>query len=776
MRCRPSRWLWGLLPLALIGYIVYIGERPRIEKDLQARTNAALQQQGLGWASLNFAGRDGVITGTAESETDQADLRKVAASVYGVRIVDDRTTLIELIKPYAWSAKREPGAIRLTGYVPSGSERQAIVAAAKAAFPVAQIDDKLKFGRGIDKRANWLNGAKFGIAQLARLEQGEVRLDGMAMSLTGQATSPADYVAVVAAMQKRPAQIALNKLNVVAPVVDPYVLTARTTGNKVVALAGYVPTDTARAALIAATKKSFRGYQITDTLQVANGAPSGLVEVAVGTLPVLAQLEMGELSFSRRTVSLTGQTAEQAAAEAATAAFKTAVVAPFTGTPKVDFRIAAQRDIAPYVWSACYQNEVLTLDGYVPDDAARQSIVGYAGQRFLGRTIADRMQIGAGVPAPAETWLASVQAGIRTVSLIGTGCARQIDKKLVVQGDTSVKGLPERVSAILAQALPKGYAGDAQIALLAQPEPPVVPVVKAVPKVEPKVEPKVQPAPPPVIEPPIAAPFYSTVKYDGINVILDGVVPSDEARRQILSFAQKAFPERTFTDQLSVARGAPGRWVDVMLAGLGQLAQLDAGQFTLSDSRAFLSGATDNEQVLATARKTLGSSLPNGYSGGEQIAYVPPPKPDPKILATKQKQSAYDVGKLLASAKPLNGGECQAVLETVARRGKALFGRGSATIDAAGKETLNQLVPVAARCPGARIRIGGHTDSDGAATFNQRLSERRAIAVVDYLGASGVDRARLTSVGFGESQPVVENTTAELKSQNRRIEFEVDLQ
>ncbi|HEU4431273.1 MAG TPA: OmpA family protein [Myxococcota bacterium] len=84
-------------------------------------------------------------------------------------------------------------------------------------------------------------------------------------------------------------------------------------------------------------------------------------------------------------------------------------------------------------------------------------------------------------------------------------------------------------------------------------------------------------------------------------------------------------------------------------------------------------------------------------------------------------------------------------------------------------EAANQLGQV----PGARVSVEGHTDSVGADAYNQSLSERRAGSVRDYLVEKGVDASRLSVAGYGESQPVADNATAEGRALNRRVELKV---
>ncbi|KNX40139.1 putative lipoprotein YiaD precursor [Roseovarius tolerans] len=75
------------------------------------------------------------------------------------------------------------------------------------------------------------------------------------------------------------------------------------------------------------------------------------------------------------------------------------------------------------------------------------------------------------------------------------------------------------------------------------------------------------------------------------------------------------------------------------------------------------------------------------------------------------------------------------------------------------------------RYPDTTVQVVGHTDSDGDASYNQGLSERRANAVADVLMNGGVTFSRINAFGRGEDQPVASNLTAEGKAQNRRVEI-----
>ncbi len=75
--------------------------------------------------------------------------------------------------------------------------------------------------------------------------------------------------------------------------------------------------------------------------------------------------------------------------------------------------------------------------------------------------------------------------------------------------------------------------------------------------------------------------------------------------------------------------------------------------------------------------------------------------------------------------------------------------------------------------PDIQVELGGHTDAVGSDEYNQKLSERRAQAVADYLAGKGIAASRMTSVGYGEAQPVADNETDEGREMNRRTELKV---
>ncbi len=82
---------------------------------------------------------------------------------------------------------------------------------------------------------------------------------------------------------------------------------------------------------------------------------------------------------------------------------------------------------------------------------------------------------------------------------------------------------------------------------------------------------------------------------------------------------------------------------------------------------------------------------------------------------------------------------------------------------------LNDAAATLQKNPTIKVEVAGHTDSDGSAEYNESLSARRAQTVHDYLADRGIAVNRMTVRGYGESQPIADNSTATGKAQNRRV-------
>ncbi|MFT4045732.1 MAG: OmpA family protein [Solimonas sp.] len=97
----------------------------------------------------------------------------------------------------------------------------------------------------------------------------------------------------------------------------------------------------------------------------------------------------------------------------------------------------------------------------------------------------------------------------------------------------------------------------------------------------------------------------------------------------------------------------------------------------------------------------------------------------------------------------------------------------SARLTAAAKAELDKIAQGLKGQPTMGLIIEGHTDATGADAYNLKLSKQRAAAAKTYLVEQGIESSRLTSEGYGESQPIATNKTKEGRAENRRVEFKV---
>ena len=106
-------------------------------------------------------------------------------------------------------------------------------------------------------------------------------------------------------------------------------------------------------------------------------------------------------------------------------------------------------------------------------------------------------------------------------------------------------------------------------------------------------------------------------------------------------------------------------------------------------------------------------------------------------------------------------------------RNEVLFDFDSAGLRSASRDSLEEMADVFQKYPDTTIVVEGHTDSTGSAAYNNRLSQRRAGTVENYLQDLGVRGSRIEAIGYGESQPRSSNGTASGRQLNRRVEIHV---
>jgi OOP family OmpA-OmpF porin len=461
--CQPRRWGLGLPFLLLLVVLAALWRQGGVEADLARRATDALARAGHGWAGIVLAGRDATLTGEAADSKARGAAQALAGQVSGIRRAADGTTLLAEASPFTFTAIRDGARLGLGGFAPPG-EAATLVAAARRLLPDAVIDDQLKPARGAP--SGFGAAAAFGLAELARLEQGTLSVSGQMLSLTGRAADFATFDALRARLAAPPAGFTvvrgLGDGDILPPRVRPFTFTAEKGAGGLV-LSGFVPGEAARAAVLGVARAL--GGTVTDSLRVADGAPAGdWAGAATRLLGELGRLESGRAALTDDRIAIAGRGGDGIAADDIRAGL---------GRLPPGFTISEiaieSRAIRPYLFNASRGEGVLALSGFVPDARARAEILAFARRHFERETIDDRLQEGIGAPAD---FLAAVRAGLAGLSRLAPGASLSLSNL-----DAALRGLAlldfarEEVAADFRREVPAGFASRIEVATAPLPPP-----------------------------------------------------------------------------------------------------------------------------------------------------------------------------------------------------------------------------------------------------------------------------------------------------------------
>lgn len=360
---QPSKWWWGLIPLAILWILATIFTGQSINNDLGSRSTSALGTSVQNPA-FSVSGRDVSVSGTVFSPDEASQIAGAVDQVWGVRKVLVDAKEPDVAKPFNWGITHEGSGVVLTGNVPNPTTRDKIVSAAKTAFSGAEIKDEMQYASGAPDAYD--GGVQFGLAQLARLAKGSVSLSDTALAISGTADTSGAYEAITAALKTLPQGLTLAKSDITAPApvaaaapaaattpAATSTTTAAVTAASTVApalapssfsfdalreagklrLSGNYPDDDAHSKIIDAARNLFSSDEISDELKAAPGAPNGFVTAALGGLNALSRLAKGSFSLSGTDAKLSGEALYNGAVKSIQDSFAAAIPEGFKATP-----------------------------------------------------------------------------------------------------------------------------------------------------------------------------------------------------------------------------------------------------------------------------------------------------------------------------------------------------------------------------------------------------------------------------------------------------------
>jgi outer membrane protein OmpA-like peptidoglycan-associated protein len=690
--------------LAVLATAIESGE---VERDLAARVTGQLVAAGQDWAVVSVSGRGVEIGGVAPSEEAQRLALEAATVVSGTGSISDRSELLAVVSPYVWSGSRLGRMVSLTGYVPSEGARSSLLAAARRSLPEGEIVDEMKPARGAPTAFN--AATTFALERLADLSEGLVTITDGTLSVKGVALSPEAYQrSRLAFRDGPPSAVTLGPVDITPARAEPFVWSASYDGEAVT-IAGYVPNDVVKEALVATAKVALPSATINDETTIASGEPEGFGEAASFAITALGRLREGGVMLDGLTLDMAG--------EARSVEDYQAVVDGVGGTlPKGIVLVANEimpAFVEPYGWSGRKEGDSVVVTGYVPSLAGRDEVMEAAASVFAGLSVTSDIKVAAG--EPKMDWIGAVKFAMTQLAALERGTVELGDKSYAIEGEAR--------------------DSDAFAALLVANER-TLPASLELAKAD--------------VSPPRASPYRFAVAHGTDGVVLTGFAPTESDKAGLVEVAGTLFGGAKVVDRIAFGSGAPPDFVAAASAAMDAAARLAGGKAEMVNTRVRVSGEAFFQRAMNEVQVAARDGMPEGYT--LELA-----------IMTRQ------VGQ------PLDPTQCRDRLQADLKTGRIEFEGSNATLAEASLGLLDHVAGTLLRCGDIGIEVAAHADSDGSESKNRDLTQARADTVVDYLVDAGVKREQLTAVGYGEDNPVADNATEEGKRANRRIEFLVQL-
>ena len=268
---------------------------------------------------------------------------------------------------------------------------------------------------------------------------------------------------------------------------------------------------------------------------------------------------------------------------------------------------------------------------------------------------------------------------------------------------------------------------------------------------------------------------------DGDTVKLSGVFPSQVAVKnliQTLSSVGSEVKKGTIIIDKNTANQKLFKQLDIILNDFGNFKN---GYIEYHDKKMTIDGIVDKKELKEHISATLAKIKDYEVTNLVITETKPVDIQQPKIVQIKYPaQTDTDKAKMAQKAlqrqkvkERRDRARAQAQLDRLLRSKPVEFVYAKDKLTPKSKRLINQVYAVLKKYPDIKVKIAGHTDSDGTKENNLKLSQKRANAIKRYLVQKGIKSDRLVAIGYGESRPLVKNDTAAHKQINRRVEFRV---
>lgn len=787
-----------------------------------ASTVASQGQDGI---ETFVEGRDIRVTGVVNTEADRDSVLAAMNDIDGRRVVVDDLTIIPVVSPFTFEQIKTPNGSDYTGFVPSEIERKKLTPLLGRAAADLTLSSGAPDG--------WSDAIIAGNAGLETLISGSLTLSDQTMTLTGLAANPTEKEAALAAITL-PDGFSLShsieeeddgkpfELNVVFDGATTTIDGKLPVGSNIASMAsgrGFrsVTTDVvvakiedpdelwpefAQTGLAALGRLSEGTLKMQDRTMVLTGVgtPSGKAdaEILIGALP--AYLDV--------TADLRVLDDGQPIVVRAIKEFGTGVVAT-EGKLPVDYNIRAARITDPEVLRKSFlpdetgffdsnlraasgallqlregslevSGDAVMVSGVASSQGIANSVLGLLQERVVGELVTDitiyddgkdfalsvtksedgslsvtsgKLPFGvtentfgltpstsvsqAAIEDESGAFDPNVKTALKALEPLQSGSVDVTSDRVSLVGvaRTPIEEL-ETMTAL--SVLPKAIERDVDITVLDDGTPPAY-EVEFVAARGVSVDGKLP----------------TGLQADDIGRILGLSVNGAAARTGLMGEAD--------ADKGSIADF--GKW----------LPELDEGTLRIDDGAVSVVGVVSPGADLELVRRGMTRTMGQGVSIELTEPAILPPRGTVRTnVLTQLSERFAGVAWMPVLQFDPTVASCEKQTNAALAGNKVNFVTGSARLDAQSVRALNLVGAIVRRCverAGLKAEIQGHTDAQGSDANNQLLSQQRAESVVDALVARGVPETGLTGVGYGETQPIADNGTAEGRAANRRTTF-----
>ncbi len=772
---QPARWLWGLVPLGLLWGVANIALDAALQRDVGQRAERAVAAvagtpAGARPVVAQVDGRDVTIGGEVLSSDGANKAMARLHGEFGVRRTLGGLSQVVAQKPYSWFASRQSNTVTLGGFVPDLETAAANMAVAAAALPGLRIDDRQAVAFGAPDGFAAMAVAM--LAELPKLAAGRVALDDGRFCIEGKAASSDAFLALEAALAQaeRPGFRAV-RCDVEPPTVAPYSWSVEHEAGGGLVIRGHYPDADVRGRILAAARQAFgAGAALRDEMKPALGAPSAFLAKATRALGDLARLREGKAELDGDDYVLSGKGPEgyeacqalrlqiaqmdgpDSVARATIACPPPQPPAPVVvpmpevpglilddvlpasprpenpmpppapqgaaATPSAGTPAGLPRAIAPVPleWSAVRSESGLRLNGTLPDDAARTTILAVLRDLFGQAAVEDRMVVEPALRSDLDLQ-ASTAFALEALSKLKAGSVGLRERTFVIAGEVADIASLAALRDFLARRAP----ADLTVAEL--PDDVVV------------------------------RPYGLSLSADRTGLRLSGYLPDQATQAALRAVVMESPLKDRFQDATTLVPGAPIGFAEAARTVLADLLRLDLGAASVVDDKVALRGLTCRDLIKSEVETSAATGLPPGF------------KVD-AVVSLRQTGCVVD--------PPAS---CQNDLDGLTRRNTVLFGQGTSVVelDATTERVISEAAAILQKCPGSPVVIEGHANRDGERRGfdNRDLSLRRALRVRDELARRGIDPGKLAVKGYGSTRPLVPHEAPEARAMNRRVQFTV---